>query len=99
MKLYNRKQNDPAPLGQADPYMIKAGDGRYYIYATGPSGPQLYSSDTLLEGWEYEGGCLDMTGQKNIICIIQAWMRMMRTNMDRPCGWLFRILPEGNSGW
>lgn len=34
MKLYQRKENDPAPQGQADPYMIKADDGRYYLYAT-----------------------------------------------------------------
>ena len=65
MKLYKRKLHDPAPLGQADPYMMKASNGKYYIYATGPSGPQLYSSDSLMEGWEYRGCCLDMTGQKN----------------------------------
>ena len=47
MKLYKRKLHDPAPLGQADPYMMKASNGKYYIYATGPSGPQLYSSDSL----------------------------------------------------
>ena len=52
------------PLGQADPYMIKAGDGRYYLYASGREGPQLYSSDHLKESWKYEGRCLDMTGQK-----------------------------------
>lgn len=64
MKLYQRKANDLAPLGQADPYMIKAGDGRYYLYASGGEGPQLYSSDHLKESWKYEGRCLDMTGQK-----------------------------------
>lgn len=53
-----------APLGQADPYMIKAGDGRYYLYASGGEGPQLYSSDHLKESWKYEGRRLDMTGQK-----------------------------------
>ncbi|WMC91533.1 glycoside hydrolase family 43 protein [Kineothrix sp. MB12-C1] len=61
MKLYNRKINDPAPLGQADPYVIKASDGRYYMYATGG---QVYSSDELLNGWKYEGVHLDMPGQK-----------------------------------
>lgn len=63
MKLYKRKPNDTAPLGQADPYILKAGDGRYYVYATGPNGPSLFSSDHLLGGWEYDGDCLDMTGQ------------------------------------
>ena len=33
MKVYKRKANDPAPLAQADPYMIKGEDGRYYMYA------------------------------------------------------------------
>lgn len=65
MKLYERRPEDTAPVGQPDPYMIKAKDGRYYLYATGPEGAQLYSSDSLLKGWNYEGACLDMTGQKN----------------------------------
>ncbi|MCI9141537.1 MAG: family 43 glycosylhydrolase [Lachnospiraceae bacterium] len=65
MKLYQRKMNDPAPAGQADPYILKAEDGRYYIYATGAKGPSLFSSNSLLEGWAYEGECLDMTGQKS----------------------------------
>lgn len=65
MKLYQRKPNDPAPAGQADPYIIKAEDGRYYVYATGPNGPSLFSSDSLLEGWIYDGECLDMSGQKS----------------------------------
>ncbi len=65
MKLYKRKPGDMAPPGQPDPYMIKAKDGRYYVYATWPKGAQLYSSDSLLDGWEYEGVCLDMTGQKD----------------------------------
>ena len=33
MKVYKRKVNDIAPLAQADPYMIKGEDGRYYMYA------------------------------------------------------------------
>ena len=32
MKVYKRKVNDIAPLAQADPYMIKGEDGRYYMY-------------------------------------------------------------------
>lgn len=61
MKIYERKPNDNAPLAQADPYIIKAGDGRYYLYATEG---QVYSSDTLLGGWKYEGIRLNMPGQK-----------------------------------
>ena len=34
MKLYKRKPGDTAPPGQPDPYMIRARDGRYYVYAT-----------------------------------------------------------------
>ena len=47
MKLYKRKEEDTAPVGQADPYMIQADDGRYYLYATGPDGASLFSSDSL----------------------------------------------------
>lgn len=73
MKLYKRKPDDRAPLGQPDPYMIKAGDGRYYIYATGNPGPQLFCSDSLLDGWEYKGCCLEAPGQKNCWapCVIE----------------------------
>ncbi len=63
MKLYQRKENDPAPLGQADPYILKGDDGRYYVYATGNSSVQLFSSDELLSGWRYDGPCLDAPGQ------------------------------------
>lgn len=61
MKLYQRKERDEAPLAQADPYVIKARDGRYYLYATEG---QVYSSDRLLTGWKYEGIRLEMPGQK-----------------------------------
>lgn len=70
MKLYKRKEGDTAPLHQADPYIIKAADGRYYVYATGG---QVYSSDTLLSGWEYEGVQLHMPGQNTCWapCVIE----------------------------
>lgn len=61
MKLYKRTVNDAAPLAQADPYVIKGKDGRYYLYATEG---QVYSSDRLLDGWSYEGIRLNMPGQK-----------------------------------
>jgi len=70
MKLYKRKSvNDPTPLGQADPYMIKA-NGKYYVYATGP---QLYVSENLTEGWEYKGCPLDMNGFHSVWapCVIE----------------------------
>ena len=56
MKLYHRKPQDNAPLGQADPYMIKA-NGYYYVYATHEKGVQLYKSKSLKEGWEFMGFC------------------------------------------
>ena len=59
MKLYQVKNSNV--INQADPYIIRARDKRYYMYATGG---QLYSSDMLLSGWKYEGICLDMPGQK-----------------------------------
>ncbi len=61
MKLYQRQENDPAPLAQADPYMMKASDGRYYLYATEG---QVYSSDSLFGTWSYEGIRLHMPHQK-----------------------------------
>lgn len=61
MKLYERSVNDKAPLAQADPYILKGSDGRYYIYATEG---QVYSSDHLLDGWKYEGIRLHMPDQK-----------------------------------
>ena len=63
MKLYQRHENDPAPYGQADPYILKGGDGRYYVYATGGPSVELFSSDELLSGWRYDGHCLDAPGQ------------------------------------
>lgn len=70
MKLYKRKENDPAPLGQADPYMFKADDGRYFVYATGP---QLYTADSLFGDWHYEGNPLVAPGQMNFWapCVIE----------------------------
>ncbi len=61
MKLYKKKEHISAPLGQADPYIIKAEDNRFYLYSTGG---YLFSSDTLLGEWEYKGICLDMGSQK-----------------------------------
>jgi len=61
MKLYQRKENDPSPIAQADPYILKAKDGRYYVYT---SGGYLISSDQLFSGWQYHGVCLDMPDQK-----------------------------------
>ncbi|MBO4962181.1 MAG: glycoside hydrolase family 43 protein [Clostridia bacterium] len=56
MKLYHRKPQDNAPLGQADPYMIKA-NGNYYVYATHEKGVQLYKSSSLFGEWEFLGFC------------------------------------------
>ena len=60
MKLYNRKTNDTAPISQPDPYIIKSSDGRFYLYATYG---QVYSSDSLLGVWKYEGMNLHMPQQ------------------------------------
>lgn len=70
MKLYQRAENILAPVAQADPYVIKAGDGRYYLYSTGG---HLFTSDTLLSGWSYNGVCLKMENQKECWapCVIQ----------------------------
>lgn len=41
-------------IGQADPFILKS-QGRYYIYTTGHDGIYAYSSDSLFEGWKFEG--------------------------------------------
>ena len=42
-------------LAQPDPYIIKAQDGNYYIYATGVNGVLVYRSSALDGIWEYLG--------------------------------------------
>ena len=41
-------------IGQADPFILKS-QGRYYIYTTGHYGIYAYSSDSLFDGWKFEG--------------------------------------------
>ena len=41
-------------IGQADPFIFKS-RGRYYIYTTGHDGIYAYSSDSLFDGWKFEG--------------------------------------------
>ena len=60
MILYERRDNDDAPISQADPFIFKDG-GTYYLYTTGG---YCYRSPRLLDGWTYVGKCLDDSGQK-----------------------------------
>ncbi|NJP40273.1 family 43 glycosylhydrolase [Oscillospiraceae bacterium HV4-5-C5C] len=62
MLLYKRSATDSAPLAQPDPYMIEAG-GKWYLYATGVEGVELFSSSDLFSGWHYDGRCLEVPGQ------------------------------------
>lgn len=87
MKLYRRTPEDPAPLAQADPYLIKAGDGRYYLYATAG---QVYSSDHLLEGWRYEGIRLHMPGQA------ECWAPSV-LELDGTYYMYYSSLPQGST--
>ena len=41
-------------IGQADPFILES-NGRFYIYTTGKDGIYAYSSDSLLDGWQFEG--------------------------------------------
>uniref|UniRef100_UPI002FE23F3C family 43 glycosylhydrolase n=1 Tax=Muricomes intestini TaxID=1796634 RepID=UPI002FE23F3C len=63
MELFTGSKGDLAHISQADPYMIKAADERYYMYTTGGS---LFSSDYLEHGWNYKGTCLQAPRQKNV---------------------------------
>lgn len=62
MKLYKRSVNDPAPLGQADPFIFTHG-GKYYVYATHVNGVQLYVSDSLTGDYEFKGYCYTREGR------------------------------------
>lgn len=61
MRIYPQNGGSGGFLNQPDPYLIKAEDGRYYLYATGG---QVYSSEKLLRDWKYCGVRLIMPGQK-----------------------------------
>ena len=52
MKL--RFSGNAAGRSQPDPYMFKA-EGKYYIYATGRDGVQIYRADSPFGEWEYLG--------------------------------------------
>lgn len=47
---------------QGDPYVIRHGD-RYYLYATGSDGVQLYTAHDKTH-WQYEGICFARAGEK-----------------------------------
>lgn len=70
MKLI--KQEKGAPVSQGDPYVIKA-NGKYYLYATGVQGVEVYVSDSLFEGWKYLGKAISETGMKEYWapCVIE----------------------------
>ena len=48
--------NNPLPVAFGDPFILKASDGKFYLYGTGgtPNGFIAYSSDDLNE-WKHEG--------------------------------------------
>ena len=48
---------------QPDPYMIEA-NGKFYIYATGDDGVNVYRSDDLFGGYEYLGKTGAVEGKK-----------------------------------
>ncbi len=86
MLFYKRRENDPAPAGQPDPYMIEE-DGKYYVFATHPKGVQLYTSEDF-ENWSYEGLCFSMEGQR------EYWAPAV-TKIDGKFYMYFSTQPEG----
>ena len=50
-------------LSQPDPYILEA-NGKFYIYATGSDGVQVYRSDDLFGGYEYVGIACSVEGKK-----------------------------------
>ncbi len=70
MKLIFPKAGEPS--AQPDPYILKA-NGRYYIYATGSKGVELYCADTLFGDWAYCGHALEEEGMQEFWapCVIE----------------------------
>ncbi|MBQ4051459.1 MAG: family 43 glycosylhydrolase [Oscillospiraceae bacterium] len=52
---------DVTGRSQPDPFIFEDG-GRFYIYATGGEGVQLYSADDVFGTWHYEGTCASFEG-------------------------------------
>lgn len=59
---------NPLPMAFGDPFLLKASDGKFYMYGTGgvQNGFKVYSSDDLVtwkdEGPVYQGGTSDSWG-------------------------------------
>lgn len=49
---------------QPDPFILKADDGKFYIYASGTEGVHAYVSDTLTGGYKYLGTVFSVSGKK-----------------------------------
>lgn len=60
MKLIHPEKGSPA--SQGDPYILEA-NGKFYLYATGVDGVELYTSDDLFSGWKYAGKALREQGR------------------------------------
>lgn len=62
MKLINYKEGQFN--SQPDPYIIKAEDGKFYIYVTGVDGVRAFVSDSLLGEYEEIGVVFALPGKK-----------------------------------
>jgi len=62
MKLINYCEG--AYNSHADPYILKAEDGRFYVYVTGVSGVHAYVSETLTGDYRYIGKVFSVAGKK-----------------------------------
>ncbi len=49
---------------QADPYILKGSNGKYYLYVTGSDGVHAYQSDSLTSEYSYIGIVFNMSGKK-----------------------------------
>lgn len=58
MKLINIKEGQPT--SHPDPYILKANDGKYYVYTTGGKGVHGYVADTLTGDYKYLGLVLEI---------------------------------------
>ena len=69
---------NPLPMAFGDPFLLKASDGKFYMYGTGgvQNGFKVYSSDDLVtwkdEGPVYQGGRFNVCASAFSVSTISA---------------------------
>ena len=78
MKLINYKKGQHN--SQADPYVLKGENGKYYLYVTGCDGVHAYQSDSLTSEYSYIGIVFNMSGKE-----IGEYMNLSQPYVRKKC--------------